>query len=214
MDWGDVPTWLGLAGGIVAFRLGREEYRNAQQWKRSEFLASEIDRFFAQPRVATALLLIDYSEIWLEPDGRRANGETPSASFLTDALMTSALRVHTQFKNDTEVFDPPEMLAREAFDEILTGFERFDHHIKTGLINVADAKMYLGYWVEKFADPRSGWKPPTFYSALARFVKAYQYRGAAHLFKKFRHPLPPVPEPVGASRSVDGSKEVGGAARI
>ena len=193
MNWADVPAWVGLGGGIVAFYLGRREYRNAQQWKRSEFLASEVDRFFAQPRVATALLLIDYSEIRLEADGRRANTATPSSHVLTDAMMTTALRVHTQFKNDTESFNPPEMLAREAFDEILTGFERFDHHIKIGLIDVADAKVYLGYWVERLADPRSEWKPLEFYVALARFVKVYQYRGAAHLFRKFRHPLPPVP---------------------
>jgi hypothetical protein len=98
--------------------------------------------------------------------------------------------VHTEFKNDTEAFDLPEMLAREAFDELLTGFERFDHHIEIGLIDIADAKVYLGYWVEKLADPGSGWKPPAFYAALAHFVEVYEYRGAAHLFKVFNNSLP------------------------
>jgi hypothetical protein len=187
--WGDVPTWLGLFGGVIAFVLGRREYRSAQQWKRSEFLAAEVDRFFAEPRVATALLLIDYSEIRLAADGRRAGTAAADTYVLTDALLTSALRVHTEFRNDTERFDPPEMLAREAFDELLTGFERFAHHIQIGLIDIADAKVYLGYWVEKLADPGSDWKPPAFYSALARFVDAYQYRGAAQLFKTLGHPL-------------------------
>jgi hypothetical protein len=184
--WGDVPTWLGLIGAVFVFIVSRREYRRAQQWQRSEFLAAEVDRFFAQPRVATALLLIDYSEIRLDADGRRVGTVTADTRTFTDALITSALRVHTEFKNDTESFEPPEMLAREAFDELLTGFERFDHHIRTGLIDIADAKVYLGYWVEKVADSNSGWKPPTFYSALARFIEAYQYRGAAHLFEAFR----------------------------
>ena len=42
---------------------------------------------------------------------------------LTDAVMTSALRVHTEFETEVEKFAPEEMLAKEAFDELLTGFE-------------------------------------------------------------------------------------------
>jgi hypothetical protein len=84
------------------------------------------------------------------------------------------------------------MLAREAFDELLTGFERFDQHIKTGLIDLTDAEAYLGYWVEELSDPRSRWKPPEFYAALMRFVDANDYRGAAHLFETLGHPLPPA----------------------
>ena len=97
IDWGDVPTWLGVVGAVIEFILGRAEYRLAQQWTRSEFLAAEVDRFFANPRVATALLLVDYSAI--------------------------------------------------------------------------------------------KWKPPDFYEAVAGFVKAYQYGGAAHLFAVFGHRL-------------------------
>lgn len=188
--WAIAATWIGVIGGVITLIKGLGEYRRAQQWKRSEFLASEVDRFFANPRVATALLLIDYSRIQLEPDGRRATASTPQTQTLDDLLMTSALRVHTQFKDEIESFSAPEMLAREAFDEVLTGFERFDHHIEIGLIEVADAKVYLGYWVEKFADPRSKWKPPEFYAALATFVEEYEYRGAARLFRAFHHPLP------------------------
>ena len=188
--WGDIPTWLGVVGAIVVFVIGRDEYRNAQKWKRSEFLAAEVDRFFAQPRVATALLLIDYSKIRLEPNGRRASQRTETSFILRDEVITSGLRIHTEFENETEEFTAPEMLAREAFDELLTGFERFDHHIRIGLIDPDDAKVYLGYWVEKLANPRSRWKPPEFYSALAHFVKAYEYVGVAHLFETFGHPLP------------------------
>ena len=138
--WGDVPTWLGIVGGVIIFLLGRAEYRTSQQWKRSEFLAAEIDRFFAQPRVATALLLVDYSAIRLDPDGRRAGQPIAGTLVVTDSVLTSALRIHTDFKNDTEEFGPEEMLAREAFDELLTGLERFAHHIQIGLIEIADVR--------------------------------------------------------------------------
>jgi len=187
--WGDVPTWLGVVGAVIVFWLGRAEYRISQRWKRSEFLAAEVDRFFGQPRVATALLLLDYSEIRLEFDGTRARQHTATSVVLTDRVVTTALRIHTEFENETEQFRADEMLAREAFDELLTGFERFDHHIRVGLIEIEELKVYLGYWVEKLVDPSSKWKPPDFYEAVAGFVKAYQYVGAAHLFEVFDHPL-------------------------
>jgi hypothetical protein len=189
MNWGDIPTWLGILGAIVVFVLGRREYRTAQHWKRSEFLAAEIDAFFAAPRVATALLLIDYSVIRLDREGRRVPQDSAESLLLTDQIMASALRIHTEFPDETESFDAAEMLAREAFDEILTWFERFQHHIRIGLINSQDTQVYLGYWVEKFADPRSGWKPAAFYAAVSRFVDAYQYRGASELFRSFGSPL-------------------------
>jgi len=185
--WGDVPTWIGVIAGAITLIVGVREYLIAQRWKRSEFLAAEVDRFFANPGIQTALLLIDYSRIALEPDGRRTTVRTPVTQTFDDDLMTRALAVHTKFVDETEKFNAQEMLARMAFDEILTGFERFQNHIEGGLINASDVKVYLGYWVEKFVDPASKWKPVTFYTAVAEFVDAYQYRGAATLFATFGH---------------------------
>jgi hypothetical protein len=77
--WGDVPTWIGVIAGAITLIVGVREYLIAQRWKRSEFLAAAVDRFFANPGIQTALLLIDYSRIALEPDGRRRTVRTLSA---------------------------------------------------------------------------------------------------------------------------------------
>jgi len=183
---GSIPDWLTLVGGVVTVLLGVREYRRGEDWKRSEFLAKEVDAFFASPKVATALLLIDYSEINLEPNGRRTTKKTESTLTLTDDIVTRGLAIHTDFADGIEQFHGPEMLVREAFDELLTGFERFGHHVKIGLVDADDVSTYLGYWIDKLTNESSGWKPAAFYAAFREFVDAYGYQGARFLFAEIR----------------------------
>jgi hypothetical protein len=47
--------------GIVAFVFGLYQYRRAEEWKRTEFLAKETEAFFGDPVVRNALLMIDWA---------------------------------------------------------------------------------------------------------------------------------------------------------
>jgi len=53
-------TFLGVCGAAVAFVIGLRQYKRAEQWKRAEFIASELKEFFASARVSMALTLIDW----------------------------------------------------------------------------------------------------------------------------------------------------------
>jgi hypothetical protein len=186
IDWGDVPTWLGLLGAGVAFGVGLAQYRTAQAWKRAEFVASETKQFFDDELVATALLLVDYSVIRLDEQGQMSS----KGHVFDDALLQRALTVHTKFADEIEKFPPDEMQARTAFDALLTGLERFDQYVSTELITVGDLKVHLDYWIDKLANPDSDWKPQGFYDAMRNFVVAYQYRGVMRLFERFGYPIP------------------------
>jgi hypothetical protein len=184
--WGDVPTWIGLIGAFVAFRAGLNQYRTAQQWKRAEFVAAEMKAFFADSQIAIALILVDYSPIRLDHEGRLSK----AGWVFDDDKLISSLAIHTQFADDIERFEDDEMLARLAFDSLLTGLERFDHYLRTRLIDLEDLKVYLDYWIDKMGNPSKEWKKPEFYDAFAAFVRAYGYRGVEHLFVEFGVPLP------------------------
>jgi hypothetical protein len=186
--WGDIPSWLTIIGGLLAFAYGLQQYWESQRWKRVEFVSSEIDKFLADPKVATALLLSDYSRIRLDRNGTRASDERDGAIF-DDALITSALIAHTEFKDETESFSAAQMLVRESYDALLSGLERFGHHLQAGLVTADDLRPYLAYWIRVLADPTTDWKPDTFYFALHRFIRAYSYSGVEYLFQAFGYKL-------------------------
>lgn len=178
--WGDVPTWVGVAGGLIAFSVGLWQYARAQSWQRLQFVASQMANFFADPEVRTALLLLDYSRIRLNTDGTRAT--TPgTGSVFDDDLCTRALRLHTEFADQEENFGPDEMMVRSVFDALLTRLEDLDHFLVSELVSADDLEPYLKYWLRIMLDPASEWKPRVFYEAVSKFITGYGYRGVQHL---------------------------------
>lgn len=179
-----IVEWLALFGAAVGFGVGLYQNNTAQSWKRTEFVAAEAEKFFNDAKISTALLLIDYNVIRLTPEGKRALKGQAGHVYTDDALI-KALAVHTKFEDEVEKFSEDEMLAREAFDALLTGLESFDHHIQAGLITMEDVQVYFRYWLPKLSSAESGWKGAEFYVALHAFIDAYEYRGVQRLFRTF-----------------------------
>jgi hypothetical protein len=181
--FGDLPTWVGVVGGLLGFAAGLLQYRQAQRWKRAEFAAAEVARFFATPKVQTALLLLDYSSIRLAPNGSRVASRNAGEVY-NDNICIQSLQLHTEFKNETETLTFQEMVAREAFDAFLTGLEDMHQFIAAELLSPDDLRPYLSYWLGVMADPRSQWKPQIFYTMMHRFIKGYSYHGVEQLLRE------------------------------
>ncbi|MEA2489753.1 MAG: hypothetical protein QOH21_1545, partial [Acidobacteriota bacterium] len=49
-----------FAGAAVAFAFGLWQYRNGQKWRRMEWIAKEMDAFFADSGVTKAQQMIDW----------------------------------------------------------------------------------------------------------------------------------------------------------
>lgn len=177
---------------------GLKQYREAQAWKRADFVAAEAEKLFASDAASTAFLLIDYSEIRLDQYGKRTADQT--SHIFTDAETTRALANHLEFKEGIECFNEHEMLIRTSFDALLTGLEKFHHYIETDLIALDDAKVHFRYWIPKMADPRTKWKDREFYVALHQFVNAYEYQGVRALISAFGIPDLSFP---GSERELD-----------
>jgi hypothetical protein len=59
-DWISIT---GITSGVVVFIVGLLQYRKAQRWKRSEFVATEIKATFADKRVRVALFMLDWNQM-------------------------------------------------------------------------------------------------------------------------------------------------------
>lgn len=186
---GDLPTWLAVVVAALGGGVAYLEYRRANRWKRSEFVAAQMEKFFSDPKIAMALTLVDYSRIKLRPDGAPA-GRGKQGILFTDEVLCEALRDHREFANETECFSDDQTLARAAFDALLSGLDTFDHFIETKLVTVNDLRPYLSYWINVLANPATEWKDPRFYQRLQDFICAYGYTGVAKLFARFGNKKP------------------------
>jgi hypothetical protein len=179
-----------VAGGIVAFVVGLWQYRRAQKWKRSEWVAQEMRQFFGDADVRRALLMIDWGK-------REITFSTDSAPFgtvtyaVSDAMIVKALQHHTLRK---EKFSDEETLIRDTFDRFLDGLERLASFRACRLVSANDLRPYLAYWFNKIRDAEEGNSQRQRLVQLRRYIESYGFRGVQQLFLDYRDDplLPPV----------------------
>jgi hypothetical protein len=95
--WKFILLIVGYAGAVVAFLVGLRQYRRAEYWKRSQFLAQEMKEFFGDPRVENARTMIDWGvrDIPLLNPSKSTDGREDSGERTVDRqLQCKALRPH------------------------------------------------------------------------------------------------------------------------
>jgi hypothetical protein len=112
-----------------------------QDWKRAEFIASEVKEFYRDPIVARVLQMIDYSDRrydigMKDKDGRplvtRVTHSESAAMKLHEEMslvaIEAALRTSDEYTNE-------EATIRDYFDTFLYYIERFERFLKLSLIS-------------------------------------------------------------------------------
>jgi hypothetical protein len=95
--WKFILSIVGYAGAVIAFLVGLRQYRRAEYWKRSQFLAREMKEFFADPRVENARTMIDWGvrDIPLLTPSKLTDGREDSGVRTVDRqLQCKSLRPH------------------------------------------------------------------------------------------------------------------------
>jgi hypothetical protein len=189
---------IGLAGTIVAAVIAIRSFRRTERWKRAEFLAHEMKEFFADPRVQTALLLIDWGSRRISLiDG---GGAAQQKVLVTRDLQVHALLPHTlldetlgsdgEAGNAADVqqmrrYTPEEAAIRDCYDTFLDGLERFSSYTQTGLVGVSELRPYLDYWIEDIHSPAKDRKDAAWSAALIVYIQFYRFSGVQWLFRAF-----------------------------
>lgn len=184
---------LGAAGSVVVFLYGVLQYSVAQRWKRQEFVASEVEKFFSNRDVATACLLLDYSVVAVTPDGRIAVDENAAGRrVFKDADIMGGLVLHTVMPGETETFRGSRLAARVAFDAFFTGLEKLSNHVASGVIERRHLIPYLAYWLAIISEPETGWKDREFYRIVSDFIDGYGYVGVRRLIETSAFEIRPM----------------------
>lgn len=169
---------MALLGAIAAFVIGLLQYRKAQRWKRVEWIAKEMDAFFADAKVAIALKMIDWGARRIELYPNRAN-EGNRFRVVRDADLEKALRRHTK---QAEMFTEDEAALRDLFDHFLDRLERIHSFVEAGLLSFKDVRPYLHYWAVQVVSADESDDTVKRIVQLRRFITTYGYSGVQRLF--------------------------------
>ncbi len=184
----DPAIWISLAavaGGTAAFITGLIQYRQAQRWKRAEFVANEIKEFKADPVIHNALLLLDWNEQAIELFPDEADAAKRSVR-VEDGIIAAALVPHMIRGS----FTPTEIALRDTFDRLFDRLERFEYFIQAGLVSSQEFEPYLIYWIDILGNENSGRKPPGVVRAFWQYIDFY-YSGVVSLLGRYGYDIHP-----------------------
>lgn len=174
---------IALLGATLAFLIGLFQYRKAQTWKRSEWLAQEMESFFNDPVVVAALRMIDYGERRIELYPKR-EAEATRFVLLRDDDVAKALEHHSIRHQEDRGFNDDEASIRDAFDHLLARLERIQSFVQAGLLKYQDVRPYLNYWATHVISARANDPKVDRIVQLRRFIDSYGYDGVQVLFAK------------------------------
>lgn len=219
------------AGAALAFLFGLHQYQRAEQWKRTEFLAGEMEKFFADKTIRNALTMIDYAP-------RRINlyhtEDLPRDEYprITRPIQSAALLLHTELRasDATQLssdrvaegavslpsgapltaksrFTPDEAEIRDTYDRLLDNLERISAHLVSDLIEKRDLDPYLEYWIKDIAAFTTDPDDAAWTCALFDYIAFYEFRGVQKLFEAYGENISPSKERYRALKAVPGVAE-------
>jgi hypothetical protein len=182
----ETRDWIAIGGLIAAsaaFVSGLWQYRRAQQWKRAEFVASEMKAFEQDPLVAKALVMLDHNgrpvQLFTESEEKDPQQRSP---YVDDTDLTKALMHHRHRRHG---FSAKELAIRDCFDRLLDRLSTFESYIQAGLISHKELECYLLYWIDIMARSDSQRKPKPFYNSFWDYIDGYHYDSVQRLFMRY-----------------------------
>jgi hypothetical protein len=187
VDWDKLIARGTPVGALLVFFYGVWKYNRAQQWKRAEYVAQEMKEFNRKESTQAIKVLLD----WINPEISLPD-ETGAIKLtrVADAEVPVALRIPT---DSSEHFNRKEFALRGMFDEFFDNLDQIGHYLQTKLVEPANVKPYLDYWLRIISGARKVGggldKPAAYLDALATYIKHYGWSGVTLLFERCGYQL-------------------------
>ena len=205
------PQVISTVVAVIAFLMALHQWRTAQQWKRAEFVASEVKDAFSDPSVRTVLYLLDWNARYYDLREKDDGPTELKKVLINDEMLTRALRIHWEGESGEELqkgkagFTPTEERIRVVFDDFLGRLQRFAHFKEAELISNDDILPYWRYWLQAMTIPEPHRKSAAVLKAIWRYVNAYGYADVIALVTDLGFDLNPFLPP----ESLAGSAQTG-----
>jgi hypothetical protein len=187
----DIVALIGIGVAAVTFGNALWQAKQAQTWKRKEFMAAQMAAFMADAAVQQTLKILDYSARRLNLSDDE-NERALRGVRVDQQLAAAALIPHTFGR---EKFTRVEVAIRDGFDVFLERVDKFHDMLKVKLLKLEDITPYLNYWLESIADT-DGFLNPNLKRSLWLFIDVYEYHGIQELCRKIGYPISPRAEDI------------------
>lgn len=149
-------VWQQLKNTAAGLDASNRQNKTNQDWKRAEFIASEVKEFYRDPIVARVLQMIDYSDRRYDIGRKNAQGK-PLLTRVTHSE-TAALELHGETSlvaieaalRTSDGYTDEEATIRDFFDIFLYYIERFERFLRLDLISEDEIFPYLRYYIRIF----------------------------------------------------------------
>lgn len=194
-----IVSLVGFCGAIIAFYFAYLQYKRSEQWKRTEFIASEFKDFETDPVVQNALLMIDWGtrriNLFLRPDLQSADYVEITRDIQWRALLPHPVkRKYSEYqaadsshesknREGHSRFTSIEAKIRDTYDVFLTGLDRFANYIKSGLITAEELEPFVSYWVDAMTKNEHPTEDAAWRCTLLTYINFYGYTGVKYLFE-------------------------------
>jgi len=141
--WGFVEHPLshlrGLApiGAAIVFFFGYRQYKRAESWKRTEYVAKQYKEFSDDLSCQTAMCILDGEDRKFFYEN---NKDEESYDFDNDVLGKA-------LSSKKRKLSEPELHIRDSLDQFFVYIQRFERAIRNRLISQRDVYPYFGYWI-------------------------------------------------------------------
>ena len=190
-EWLKIYTdWVKIGGALVVFIIGLWQYTRAQKWKRREFIAAQIKDFEADKDIQLVMIILDWTDRKLYFPS--VSGGNSIEVRVDDQLLCSALLPHEAASR----YSADEVMIRDRIDRFLEMLVRLDNFVEARLINVAELRPYVGYWIRLISGNMPGWHTPEVFVLLLNYIQRYGFDGAQRLITRFGYDAVPSAEAV------------------
>src|SRR5262249_8844283 len=138
--WDVILTIITVISASIAFCFGLYQWRRGQAWQRANKLDQFIEKFETDDLLQFGATALDWTKREVTFRGRKV--------VITNSDVILSLR---DYRTITErpMYPGEQALLRDAYDALMTFFQRLELSIATELIDAGHAKAYFAYWLER-----------------------------------------------------------------
>lgn len=182
---------IAVVGFWVSVHQFNVQQREAQTWKKAEFITATVREFDSRPCVLNVESMLD--SLILYKDGRAIrlfpNEQAPTNQYAT----VTADDISNALDIDREKYlQAPETTRRkwraiaDCFDVFLSHLDRFNSYIESRLITKNEIELDLIYWVQLIGDDHMELVyGPDVRPKLLTYADHYKFYGVGRLLKKY-----------------------------